>query len=137
MVLPRLLHPIDVQIQRRDDTRIFDGKEPYHGQRETTAVDVSAQVKWTREDAVEIQEGGKRFLSDGYILLRKYDLDELGVTFGEGDKIVKIGWQTGLNLYIVRAVPIGHYPDQDGATMLKFYFADRSPVVQSGGATIE
>jgi hypothetical protein len=136
MVLPNLLHPVDVVIEQHDESaQVFEDREQMHGQRSTTSITVSAQVRWGSEAVMAAQSSGIREEGDGYILVRKYDLDAAGVTVSLRDKIVSIGWQTGLELFIIREEPIATYPDQDGPTLIKYHFQDRTPVVGTAERT--
>lgn len=128
MVLPNLIHPVNVTIKRHDSSaQVFQGTEPMHGARSSASFTIQAQVKWLREDEQNMMEGGIRPRSDGYILIRRKDLQDAGVDIGEGDQISAIGWQTGLMLFVVRTEPIASYPDQDGPTLVKYHFQDRKP----------
>jgi len=88
-----------------------------------------------------MEDGGVRPASDGYILIRKKDMDNAGVAVDVDDKITTLGHDEYENLFIVKKTPMGHYPDQDGSSLIKFHFEDRSPTVtvksEHGGATLE
>lgn len=140
MVRPNLVHPIQVTVERFNrDGMIMDGdaREPIHGARAAAAdvVTLPAQVKWDEKDDPEPQEGGVRSNSSGYILCRFVDLDlylGAGQRFKRGDRITTMGVTTGLDLYITGNKPMGHYPDQRGAGLIRYNFADRKPKQQRG-----
>jgi hypothetical protein len=114
-----------------------EAREPIHGAR-TTATQtftLPVQAKWNDAADPTPMEGGPREEDRGYILARMKDMDLYlgpGERIKRGDRIVAMGVLTGLDLYITGTEPIGHYPDQAGATMVKYRFADRHPVHQAG-----
>lgn len=140
MVLPRLIHPVDVKVERLIRSELVmdnDAREPFHGPRTTTAESytIKAQVKWSAKDDLDPSGGGSLERSVGYILVRLVDMDSIlgvGVRLKRGDRITEIGVQTGLDLYIVKEAPAGHYPDQSGQSLIKYHFEDRHPVQQVG-----
>lgn len=91
-----------------------------------------AQINWGKDHGVEpITDRGAPDHAFGYVLFRSIDLRKKEVPeIKQGDRIVSIG--RGLNLrevdlYVVRVVPMGHYQDRGGATLLKASFKDRHP----------
>lgn len=129
MPTPRLIHPIKITIsQWSKEEGIFDDEmREAIGQtiRLPDAI-VPGQVAWETKDQVTVEKNGIQLTSNGYILFRYIDLSAKNVTLKEEDNIIKIGWQI-VNLYIVALTPAGHYPDRNGATLVKAYFTDRMP----------
>jgi hypothetical protein len=127
MPVPNLLHPVKITLQRRNviDT-LFDEdmREPI-GQTSYYAEETLAgQVSWENKDNVYVDEKGTQLKAIGYILFRYVDLESKGITLKYQDRIKKIGRHEE-ELYIINTKPIGHYPDQDGATLIRAYFTDR------------
>lgn len=132
MPLPRLIHPVPVVIEQADPAgRVYDrdAREPIHGARGTAIVNIDAQIQWGTKGAPEYEGTGVRERSDGYILVRLYDLNAKGVTLKRGDRIIStgagLGLITGLDLFLLRMQPAGHWPDQGGSTLLRWFFEDR------------
>lgn len=140
MPRPRLIHPINVTVERLVRSELImddDAREPIHGLRTTTAqtFTIPAQIKWDKQDNPDPEEGGARNRSTGYILCRPVDLDnKLGANqrLKRGDRITAMGVNTGLDIYITGTAPMGHYPDQNGHGLIKYFFEDRKPVQQRG-----
>jgi hypothetical protein len=127
MPVPNLLHPVKITLQRRNviDT-LFDEdmREPI-GQTSYYAEETLAgQVSWENKDNVYVDKKGTQLKAIGYILFRYVDLESKGITLKYQDRIKKIGRHEE-ELYIINTKPIGHYPDQDGATLIRAYFTDR------------
>jgi hypothetical protein len=127
MPVPNLLHPVKITLQRRNviDT-LFDEdmREPI-GQTSYYAEETLAgQVSWENKDNVYVDEKGTQLKAIGYVLFRYVDLESKGITLKYQDRIKKIGRHEE-ELYIINTKPIGHYPDQDGATLIRAYFTDR------------
>lgn len=133
---PNLIHPISVIVERLNTAEMVmdpDTREPMHGARSSAAdrITVQAQINWGARKRPSFDGGGVEENSDGYILCRTYDLQKLGGLLKRGDRIVQIG--TGANaievdLYLTRQEPMGHWPDQNGATLVRYHFEDRAPV---------
>lgn len=115
-----------------------DAREPIHGSRSTSVDEktLPAQIKIDETDDPQPNGGGPRLIASGYILCRPVDMDTyLGadVRLKRGDKIIAMGHFTELDLYITRRGEMGHYPDQDGYSLVRYYFHDREPVSTNGG----
>lgn len=129
MVKPRLIHPIRVTLEQLDTTNTrYDPitREPIPGAARTIR-NLVAQIKWFTERELRGNDAGPQPESKGYLLFRRDDLINAGITIQDGDKVVKLGHRDAL-LYITGTVPMGHYPDQGGHTLLKANFADREPI---------
>jgi hypothetical protein len=127
MSVPNLLHPVKITLQRRNVTDTLydeDMREPI-GQTSYYAEEtLMGQVSWENKDNVYVDEKGTQLKAIGYILFRYVDLESKGITLKYQDRIKKIGRHEE-ELYIINTKPIGHYPDQDGASMIRAYFVDR------------
>jgi len=135
MLLPRLLHPIRVELRKKDleYTPLMDDNlnEPI-GQvrREQATIVLKAQIKIDDADAAVATEGPIEEQDRGYLLFLTRDLHAKQITIERGDRIVKIGEGKNardVDLYIVRLRWRGHYPKAGGPTLLKAYFEDRHP----------
>jgi hypothetical protein len=127
MPIPNLLHPVKITLQRRNVTDTLydeDMREPI-GQTSYYAEEtLMGQVSWENKDNVYVDEKGTQLKAIGYVLFRYVDLESKGITLKYQDRIKKIGRHEE-ELYIINTKPIGHYPDQDGATLIRAYFTDR------------
>lgn len=135
MVLPNLIHPVPVRIQQivtGDTMYDEDFREPIQNSKRSTTIVVPGQPKFTDEGSLSISEGGVRPITDGHIIFRYIDLNRKSITLSLNDRFVKIG-HVVCDLYIVRLVPVGEYPEHNGPTMVKAYFVDRQPSRQSKG----
>lgn len=131
MVLPRLIHPVDVELEQQDAGSTHydrDAREPVQRVARKIKVTVPGQVKWGAFQDVDDYEAGPISDASGYVLFRYVDLTARSATVNKGDRITKIGQQER-DLYINRLMPVGHYPDQGGAAMVKAFFSDRQPAV--------
>ncbi len=128
MVLPRLIHPVSVTIETIDKTRtLYDPTtRSVVGQPLRTLVTIKAQLNNRRHDQVAMDPGGREMESDGYVLARLRDLERAGVTIEIGDKITKLG-RRDVVYFITRKEFKAGYTDQDGQTLVRFYYNDRSP----------
>lgn len=151
-MLPILIHPIPVRIQRKNvAASTFDARarEPVRqlwrageGPGTGDAVDLVAQVNFNREEGIrrpKVRPHGVEEESEGYLLLRVVDLLEAGVAtdngdgtvdFGldRGDRIVRIG-RRRTNYFVVFFRDVASYDDQGGATLLEVNFSSRQPSV--------
>ncbi|KKN36508.1 hypothetical protein LCGC14_0772940 [marine sediment metagenome] len=134
MPTPRLLHPVPVELRKKDVARtIMDDNysEPV-GQvhRKQKPVKLVAQHMIKKEKMAVATEGGVQEESDGYLLFRTSDLRDKKCDVERGDRIVSMGGsknQRTTNFYIVKLQFIGHYPEHGGATLLKAFYQDRQP----------
>mgnify|MGYP001027104161 CR=1 FL=1 len=133
-MLPNLLHPVVIQIQvllREDGVMDDDYREPVQQPAYADAVSAPGQVHWGQDERLRSTLAGAELESDGYILFRRVDLRNVGIDeLKQNDRFISIG--SGANaravdLYIVGLRLIGHYSDQQGASMVKAYFRDRFP----------
>lgn len=132
---PNLLHPIPVYLSRveKDFTALQDANlhEPI-GQvkRPQAPTKLYAQISWGMDKRISQGEGGALLDSDGYLLFRTSDLRDKYITLQIGDRIAQIGEEKAkqnVDLYLIAFKWMGHYPDQQGASLVKAYFEDRSP----------
>ena len=133
-MLPNLIHPINIQIAQLDrDSTLYDGnaREPIGNSQVESIITLPAQVKWNHEGKPAPQFSGIREQDKCYLLFRWKDLNVAGVTLKRGDRIKKIGHRT-VNLFITHFEDVGHYPDQDGASLMQAWCADRNPSEKLG-----
>lgn len=135
MVLPRLIHPVPVTIERLQTSETIydvDAREPVKQGYRKQSFDLYAQISWGTHDGEQPTRLGAQDEEQGYILFRRVDLLNASPTPyhpQRNDRIVTIGTLPDLKLYIVSVQPMGHYPDQGGYSLWKCRFVDRAPVV--------
>lgn len=135
MPIPMLLHPIPVSIQVSlpDDTFYDDDfRETVQQSARASTVIVNGQPKWGKDQALDMQRGGAREDSIGYVLFRYVDLSYKSVELKRGDRITKIG-TIDVDVYITELLPEAHWDDQGGPTIVKAFFIDRQPGNQNRG----
>lgn len=132
MPLPRLIHPVNVEVESLDaEESVFDPDFKQPVTRVRTSYNLPGQVKWEAHNEAGPTGAGVELIADGYVLFRQDDLRSAGWTPKQGDKLLAFG--SGPNrvaqaLFVVRLRPMGHYPDQGGATLLKCFFRDKAPI---------
>jgi len=135
MVLPRLIHPIKVTIQRRNlgATHMDDDfREPIQHAARLTDVVAKGQIKFFTQEELNVERGGAQIDSTGFVLFRYFDLKKLGIEVKIGDRFTKLG-KIEVDYYVVRIESKGHYQDRGGATLVRCYFQDRTPSKQNAG----
>lgn len=128
MPQPRLQHPITITIEVIDKASTpydEDAREPLRVARRATKT-FPAQVRYRRQVEPERTVLGTEEEVTGRLTTRKVDLAAISYTPRRGDRITKIG-KDATELYLVTIELLGHYPDQNGATLKRLYFADRRP----------
>lgn len=136
MPVPNLIHPISVVVQREDKTSTFvddDFREPVQQAARKTEFTIKGQLLWNYDNKINPQFGGSREDSDGYVLFRYVDLEAIGEEIKRGDRFVKLG-KIDTDVYVTEVVPMGHWQDQSGATIVRAYFKDRQPSKQGRGS---
>lgn len=129
MVLPRLIHPVPVSIERISKaTTPMDAEfaEPIGAARRLAPVTVQGQPKWMAEQEIDVDGSGAKVKTRGYVLFRYVDLSAASVVLQLNDRLLSQGFIAG-SWYIVKLEPVAHYPDQGGATMVKAWISDRAP----------
>ena len=129
MVLPRLIHPILCTVERIDKaTTIYDpdAREPIQAAARHTEVQMYGQPRWISELELSTAQAGAENEARGYVLFRQVDLDAEGFDLAINDRITMQGHLAD-EVYITRIQPMGHYPDQSGASLIKAWFTDRKP----------
>jgi hypothetical protein len=133
--IPNLLHPVNITIERlnRGGTAFDeDVGEPIQSAARHTSATCPGQVKWLSAKDLAMPRGGPVEHADGYVLFRYVDLRERGITeLAINDRFTALG-STTREVYITKLEPQGHYPDQEGPTLVKAWFRDRSPAKTRG-----
>ncbi len=135
MTLPRLLHPVDISIEKIDRAATVydpDAREPIFQASRKTIVVVPGQVNWGTQLGLESTKAGPREGAAGYVLFRRVDLDAASITLEDNDRFARLG-NVDCDLYVDRLEHEGHYPDHGGPTLVKAYFSDRQPAKQTRG----
>jgi hypothetical protein len=141
-MMPNLLNPVSVQIQRLDkgatqtNTRL---RENVNIVKKLPILTINAQIAYRKsttsggtkdspnwEGPMNVGLGGVIEQSEGYILVLIADIQSLDPQISRGDKIVKLG-QFPVEHYILGSRPAAHYSDQGGFTLMQIFFADRNP----------
>jgi hypothetical protein len=133
MAVPNLIHPVTVTVQPLDRAgTISNGRRraPVKVIARSTSVSFEAQAVYNATKRTAVDSGGLMERVDGYLVARKADLDALSYTPGLGDRIVTVGGQTGLKLYVTETEATA-YRDGDH-TLWVIEFDDRRPA--RGGA---
>lgn len=129
MPLPNLIHPINCTVERIDKAGTIydpDAREPVQRAARSTPIVLQAQPHWFSERELQTLAMGPNDYSRGYLLFRYVDLAAASVTIQLNDRVVMQG-HLPTEVYITRTQPMGHYPDQNGASLLKCWFTDRKP----------
>lgn len=140
MPIPNLLHPTRIGIRQTVPSATAYDEDAREAIQEVAQADViiaPGQVNFREagqgHPIQEFTRGGVDETGMGYILFRYIDLNALSIDLKPNDRIVSMGHLT-CDLYIFKLVPTGHYPDTNGASMVKAYVRDRAPSRQSPGA---
>lgn len=134
--MPRLIHPVPISIQQFNLSATIqdeDYREPVQQAARGTTVEAVGQVAWSGDKELEFTRGGVQEKANGYVLFRYRDLNAKSITLKDNDRFISIGG-IETDVYIAKLLPIGHYTDQGGPTMVKAFFIDRQPSRQ-GRAT--
>lgn len=128
MVMPRLLHPVAVVIEKSDKANSFydaDRREPIRSVKRIV-VNIQAQVRYRRLGEPDPKPEGLTEDVDGWLTVTQYDLDGLAYLPAMDDKIVTIGAET-TELYILQPERQAYYSDQGGNTLRRLYFRHKRP----------
>jgi hypothetical protein len=126
---PNLIHPINCTLERIDKAATIydeDAREPVQRASRFDAIQISAQPHWFSERELQTLAQGPNDSSRGYLLFRYVDLLSAGIMVQINDRVTMQG-HLPTEVYITRTQPMGHYPDQNGASLLKAWFTDRNP----------
>jgi hypothetical protein len=133
MSLPRLIHPVNTIIRQQNKAATpydRDTREPIQRVAKSEDVQCPGQPKQDvangGEDAVIYNEDGTTETALGYVLYRTFDLNARGITLKQGDEIVQSGHLT-VSWHIGRLQWLGHYPDQNGPSLVRAWYTDRKP----------
>jgi hypothetical protein len=134
MPQPNLIHPVDVvlqQISRATSIMDDDYREPVQMAARDTKKTLQGQVSWRTKGSLQQGYTGPAADASGYVLFLNVDLTRESITIKREDRFTSMGG-VDTDVYVVATRPCGHYPGL-GATMLKCFFADRSPTRNSPG----
>lgn len=139
MPTPSLIHPLPTYVRSVNTAATIQDtgyNEPVQNVTYDDEFTVPGQWKWMSDKELAMQDMGAVESSTGYVLMRMADLRTLGKQIKRGDRIIGYGSGPGrisLDVYVTKLRYEGHYPDQQGPSLVKVYFADRSPERQGGG----
>jgi hypothetical protein len=120
------------QINRVSSIQDDDYREPVQQAIRAPRKTAPGQVKWFSDDRARPTKAGSESESQGYVLFRYVDLNQLSIVLQQGDRIVKMG-TIEVDVYVVELRPEGHYPDLGGPGLVKAFFRDRHPSKQTRG----
>lgn len=130
-----LIEPVDLEATSYDE----DAREEIDNMARKPTITIPAQCEYRRglqsrtgSDLQTVVAGGTNLEEFGYILVRVRDCEKRGWTPAAGDRVAKMGRRL-TDCYIIAIQPIGHYADQDGATLLRCYVQDRTPASVTKG----
>lgn len=136
MPQPRLIHPVPVVLVQTNASGTLydpDTREPIQDVARTAPVTLQGQVNWEGDKQLRNGETGAEEGSLGYVVFRLSDLKARGIEIKREDRFTELGKGYAANVYVVKIQPMGHYPGQQGPTLLKVYFQDRMPTKRSAG----
>jgi len=132
---PNLIEPSPVLLERLNKaSTVYDtnAKQPLRQTRRLAAVTLSAQISSTRDHRTAYKftaQGGAQAEAEGYLVLRRKDLEALSVSFQRGDKITSMAGNA-VEYYVVGLQRAGHH---HGQHQLEFWFySDRRPAKGQG-----
>lgn len=139
-MIPELQNPIFIEIRQVDETdTVFRNRrrEPSLRVAYQASFRVPAQI-FFGDKAMVHEAGGSNVMTrelggviedaDGYIIVRKADLQELGKTLKIDDRLIsygKPGSETTCEFFLIGTKDAAHYSDVGGCTLEKWYFQDR------------
>lgn len=129
MVLPNLIHPVDATIQPANRAGAHydrDAREPMRSVARATTITLPVQVHYNSIAEPSWGDTGATSATEGYLLARYCDLTARSYTPRRGDRVTALG-HVATELYLSMKEGAGHYPDQDGASLIKLHFTDRRP----------
>jgi hypothetical protein len=135
MTSPRLMHPVQVEIEQLDRSRSLydeDFREPVQQAVRGPRTILLGQIHWISDESDQPTNVGMEESSLGYVLFRYADLNAQGVDLKTNDRFVRFGHMS-VDVYVVRLTPCAHYSATNGAALVKAYFQDRFPSKQTRG----
>lgn len=132
MPVPRLIHPVWVQIEAVDKPHTpFDAdlRQPIRTVRRS-AVRIPAQVRIRALSEPEYEATGLDEDVEGWLTVRVLDCARKSYTPKVGDRLVAVGKRT-VEYYLRMIQDEGHYGSAGGATLMRLYFEDRRPATSA------
>lgn len=133
---PKLLFPVQVEIKIIDKeatTYNENAGEPVRRAKlATPTILIPAQPRYGNEDNPDLNREGVVEKTDGWLTMKTADLIRRGLFADDGNpgikrgsKIIRIGKKTGLELFVTKYKPLGHYTSTNGYSLVRVYFEDR------------
>jgi hypothetical protein len=125
---PNLIHPIEITIQKINKSKTnYDTahRAPIQQSTRKENIVIFGQVKWD-ETRMSVDIAGISIEVAGYVLFKRSDLIEKNTKIEFNDRFIKFGNQE-TSMYVVGLKYSGHYPDQNGSSLIKAFFSDRVP----------
>jgi len=123
-----------VQLNKGDTVFDDEAREPLQQSERDAAITLKGQPKFLSSTDITANLGGPLESSSGYVVFRKTDLDNAPsgpIVLQNNDRITQIG-HIEFDVYIMRIEPFANYPDTQGPSLFKAWFADREPGKQPG-----
>jgi hypothetical protein len=141
MTVPNLIHPVRCTLRktvRAGTSYDEDAREAIQSVKYGKELRVNAQPNFqSLGDEETYKNTGRRVMTSGYLLFRYVDLRRadggLCLVLEEDDRIVQVGHRK-VDIYIYKLEDTGHYPDQDGSSLIKAHCRDRNPSHNKPGA---
>lgn len=121
--VPNLISPTTIQIEQKSSSSTsYDtlAREPVKTVSRDAAIELPAQVSWGKSYASRYFGGGQGGTvqdATGYLVFRVTDIDAIGVTLAQGDKVTRIGGAI-TNVFLSDRTLVGHH---DGAPTLEIW----------------
>jgi len=131
MASPRLIHPVPVVVQpldRGSSSWDSSAREPIPQLRRGTSVNIDAQVHWGKRDVRIQTSDGLVTEADGYLALRRRDIEAAGWTPGHGDRVVSIDGVVQEVYLLGPGQHRGQYRRRSGSRhqLVRIFFKDRA-----------
>ena len=129
MPLPNLIQPVRVTvlpISKATTPYDPDAREPLRSARYGTALVIDAQPSFRQISRSKTAFEGMAADVSGYVLVRRKDLTTKSWTPTTGDRLSSIGSRS-VEYYVTQSVDAAHWGDQNGSSLVRIYFASRSP----------
>lgn len=121
-MIPRLVHPVEVQIAHVDPATPIDPvfREPTGGTKYLAPVTIKAQVRYERHEEQNMIPGGDSPVTRGWLTMLARDVEAWGIK--PRDKIVKVA-DVSVEYYITEIRPCGYYSGT--AYLMRLVFESR------------
>lgn len=138
---PNLINKVLVEIVQTDESAtVYDPlkREPINMVRRQTSFKINAQMYFQAQEFLETANtkapeprnlAGSIIVADGYIIVRKSDMESAGKSLSVNDKIISYGnagKETTCEYYLVGKKDAAQYADIGRHTLERWYFKDKN-----------